>query len=45
MFSSRDLTIQQLRCFVAVADEGQFTAAADELNVAQPSISAQINRL
>ena len=45
MFTSRDLTVQQLRCFVAVADEGQFTAAADELNVAQPSISAQINRL
>ncbi len=45
MFSARDLTIQQLRCFVAVADEGQFTAAADELSVAQPSISAQINRL
>ncbi len=45
MFTARDLTIQQLRCFVAVADEGQFTAAADELRVAQPSISAQIHRL
>ena len=45
MFSARDLTIQQLRCFVAVADEGQFTAAADELRLAQPSISAQIHRL
>ena len=45
MFTSRDLTIQQLRCFVAVADEGQFTAAADELRLAQPSISAQIHRL
>ena len=45
MFSARDLTLQQLRCFVAVADEGQFTAAADELRLAQPSISAQIHRL
>ncbi len=45
MFSAQDLTLQQLRCFVAVADEGQFTAAADELRVAQPSISAQIHRL
>ncbi len=45
MFSANDLTLQQLRCFVAVADEGQFTAAADELRVAQPSISAQIHRL
>lgn len=45
MFTARDLTLQQLRCFVAVADEGQFTAAADELRLAQPSISAQIHRL
>ncbi len=45
MFSPRDLTVQQLRCFVTVADEGQFTAAADELQMAQPSISAQIARL
>jgi DNA-binding transcriptional LysR family regulator len=45
MFSTRDLTVQQLRCFVAVAEEQQFTAAADSLNVAQPSISSQIQRL
>ncbi len=45
MLSSRDLTAQQLRCFVAVAEEQQFTAAADILNMAQPSISAQIRRL
>ena len=45
MFTPRDLTVQQLRCFVTVADEGQFTAAADELQMAQPSISAQIARL
>ena len=45
MLMNRDLTVQQLRCFVAVADEQQFTAAADSLHVAQPSISSQIHRL
>lgn len=39
------LTVQQLRYFVAVADEQQFTRAAEQLNVAQPSLSGQINRL
>jgi len=39
------LTVQQLRYFVAVADEQQFTRAAELLNVAQPSLSSQINRL
>jgi DNA-binding transcriptional LysR family regulator len=39
------LTVQQLRYFVAVADEQQFTRAAEHLNVAQPSLSSQINRL
>lgn len=45
MISAKDLTIQQLRCFVAVIEERQFTAAADQLKLAQPSISSQINRL
>jgi DNA-binding transcriptional LysR family regulator len=45
MLSSKGLTIQQLRSFVAVADEQQFTAAAEILNLAQPSISAQIRLL
>ncbi|MGH9020385.1 MAG: LysR family transcriptional regulator [Acidimicrobiales bacterium] len=39
------LTVQQLRCFVAVADEGQFTRAAELLDIAQPSLSSQIGRL
>lgn len=39
------LTVQQLRYFVAVANEQQFTRAAEHLNVAQPSLSSQINRL
>ncbi|HEY5120549.1 MAG TPA: LysR family transcriptional regulator [Acidimicrobiales bacterium] len=38
-------TLHQLRCFVSVADEGQFTAAADYLGIAQPSLSSQIGRL
>lgn len=38
-------TLHQLRCFVSVADEGQFTAAADDLGIAQPSLSSQIGRL
>jgi DNA-binding transcriptional LysR family regulator len=38
-------TLHQLRCFVAVADEGQFTSAAESLGLAQPSLSSQIGRL
>ncbi len=45
MANVESLTVQQLRCFVAVADEGQFTRAAEQLDVAQPSLSAQIGRL
>ena len=40
-----DLTVQQLQCFVAVAEEQQFTRAADRLHVAQPSVSFQIGRM
>ena len=38
-------TLHQLRCFVAVAREGQFTSAAERLGLAQPSLSSQISRL
>ncbi len=38
-------SIHQLEYFVAIAEEQQFTRAAERLHVAQPSISAQIGRL
>jgi DNA-binding transcriptional LysR family regulator len=39
------MTLQQLAYFLAAADRGSFSAAADSLNMAQPSLSEQIRRL
>ncbi|MET0133611.1 MAG: LysR substrate-binding domain-containing protein [Kibdelosporangium sp.] len=39
------LTLQQLRYFLAVAAEKHFTRAAEQVNVAQPSLSKQIQGL
>ena len=39
------MTLQQLRYFLAAADHGSFSAAAEELLMAQPSLSDQIRRL
>jgi DNA-binding transcriptional LysR family regulator len=39
------MTLQQLTYFLAAADRGSFSAAADSLNMAQPSLSEQIRRL
>lgn len=39
------LTLQALRVFVAVVEEGGFSAAADRLGVTQPAVSAQMRGL
>lgn len=39
------LTLQQLEYFVAAVDHGSFSAAAQALHIAQPSLSDQIRRL
>ncbi len=39
------MTLQQLTYFLAAADHGSFSAAANALHMAQPSLSEQIRRL
>src|SRR4051794_41588466 len=39
------MTLQQLSYFLAAADHGSFSAAAESLHMAQPSLSEQIRRL
>jgi DNA-binding transcriptional LysR family regulator len=39
------MELRQLAYFVAVAEHGSFTRAADALHVAQPGVSAQVRRL
>src|SRR3954451_21765796 len=39
------MTLQQLTYFLSAADHGSFSAAADSLHMAQPSLSEQIRRL
>jgi DNA-binding transcriptional LysR family regulator len=39
------MTLQQLRYFLAAADQGSFTAAARSLYIAQPSLSEQVRQL
>jgi DNA-binding transcriptional LysR family regulator len=39
------LTLHQLTCFLAAVEHGSFSAAAEELHMAQPSLSEQVRRL
>jgi DNA-binding transcriptional LysR family regulator len=39
------LTLQQLQYFLAAVQHGSFSAAAEELHMAQPSLSEQVRRL
>jgi LysR family cyn operon transcriptional activator len=39
------MTLQQLTYFLAAAEHGSFTAAADELHLARPSVSEQVAHL
>src|SRR5918994_5075266 len=39
------MTLQQLTYFLAAAEHGSFSAAAESLFLAQPSVSEQIRRL
>jgi DNA-binding transcriptional LysR family regulator len=39
------MTLQQLTYFLAAVEHGSFSAAAEELHMAQPSLSEQIRRL
>src|SRR6185436_7684104 len=39
------MTLQQLTYFLAAADKASFSAAAESLHMAQPSLSEQIRRL
>jgi DNA-binding transcriptional LysR family regulator len=39
------MTLQQLEYFLAAMDEGSFSAAAERLHLAQPSLSEQVRRL
>jgi DNA-binding transcriptional LysR family regulator len=39
------LTLQQLRYFLTTCRQGSFTAAADSLFIAQPSVAEQVRRL
>jgi LysR family transcriptional regulator, hydrogen peroxide-inducible genes activator len=41
----RSFDLRQLECFCAVARTGSFTRAAEELGMAQPSLSEQMNKL
>lgn len=39
------LSLQQIRCFLAAAETGSFTAAAETLDVSQPAVAEQVRNL
>ena len=39
------MTLQQLQYFLAAIEHGSFSAAAEALHLAQPSLSEQVRRL
>lgn len=45
MSTITDLTLHQMRCFLAAYEEGSLTAAAERLGYSQPSVSEQIRNL
>ena len=40
-----NLEIGNLKCFIAVAEEGSFTKAANKINITQSALSQQVSRL
>ena len=44
-YDNKHIPIELLRTFVAIADLGSYTKAAEELELTQPAISAQMKRL
>jgi DNA-binding transcriptional LysR family regulator len=45
MTKAMELTLSQLECFVATLETGSFTAAADALDISQPAVAEQVQRL
>src|SRR4051794_23179920 len=45
LLKAAPMTLQQLEYFLAAVQRGSFSAAADSLHMAQPSLSEQVRRL
>ncbi|MDA3792536.1 MAG: LysR family transcriptional regulator, partial [Elusimicrobia bacterium] len=40
-----DITLKEINCLLKIIDSGSFSAAADEINLSQPTISNHIANL